>query len=270
MLGARQSRGHNGKRMSDVRPLAVCFGGGGLFGIAYLLGVSEALIDGGVNLADAPAIGTSAGSWAAGALRLGVRWEQAIEIIGHDVPRMPDPRKGRLKEVAAEIFGDRRAPGMRAVVCALPRLRRVVLDGADHALADLVAASSAVPGLLAPHRIDGTLYVDGGIRSMVSADRADPAQNLLVMAPIAGPMFGPAGLLAERVMRREVGHWQKQNPGGQFWLIRPNHAIAALAKLPNNLFDLERAKRCYELSYAQGTGILRRWRDENPTAASSR
>jgi NTE family protein len=256
--------------MSSDRPLAVCFGGGGLFGIAYLLGVSEALMDGGVHLPSAPAIGTSAGSWAAGALKLGVRWEQAIEIIGHDVPRMPDPRRGRLRGVAAEIFGERRAPGMRAVVCALPLMRRVVLDGADHALADLVAASSAVPGLLAPHRIGGTLYVDGGIRSMVSADRAEPAQNLLVLAPIAGPMFGPAGLLAERVMRREVGHWEKENPGGQFWLIRPNHAIADLARLPNNLFDLDRAKRCYDLSYAQGTGILRRWNDQYGATSTGR
>ena len=28
-----------------------------------------------------------------------------------------------------------------------------------------------------------------------------------------------------------------------------------------HLFDLERAKRCYDLSYAQGTGILKRWND---------
>ena len=69
-------------------------------------------------------------------------------------------------------------------------------------------------------------------------------------------MFGPAGLLAERVMRREVRQWQRQNPGGQFWLIRPNHAIAALARLPNNLFDLERAKRC-KLGCQQVRGTTR-------------
>ena len=103
---------------------------------------------------------------------------------------------------------------------------------------------------------------------MVSADRADDAQNLLVLAPIAGPMFGPAGRLAERVLRREVGHWQRANPRGAFWLIRPNRAIAALARLPNNLFDIDRAKRCYELSYAQGAGILQRWR-ESPTPTST-
>jgi len=256
--------------MSERVPLAVCFGGGGLFGIAYLLGVSEALVDGGVDLASAPAVGTSAGTWAAGALRLGVRWDDALEVIGGEIPRVPSPFAGRLRDVAADIFGERRAPGMQAVVCSIPRLTRVLLDGADHALADLVAASSAVPGLLAPHRVAGTLYVDGGVRSMVSADRAPAADNLLVLAPIAGPMFGPAGLLAERVLRREVREWQRQNPEGRFWLIRPNRAIAGLAKLPNNLFDLDRAKRAYDLSYAQGAGILRRWGEQQRATSTGR
>ncbi|MSW21634.1 MAG: hypothetical protein F2873_12135 [Actinobacteria bacterium] len=256
--------------MTTTRPLAVCFGGGGLFGIAYLLGVSEALVDGGIDLGTAPSIATSAGTWAAGALALGLRWEQTIAVIGADVPRLPDPRPGRLRKVAAEIFGEQRAPTMRAVVCSLPGLRRDVLSGADYPIADLVAASSAVPGLLSPHRVGNTWYVDGGLRSMASPDRADTAENLLVLAPIAGPMFGPVGRIAERVLRREVGHWQRANPMGAFWLIRPNRAIASLARLPNNLFDLDRAKRCYELAYAQGTGILHRWRESRPPTPTGR
>ena len=240
-------------------PLACAYGGGGLFGIAYLLGVGEALVDGGVALGAAPAVGTSAGSWAAGALALGVRWHDAIDLIGDDIPRVPDPRSGRLKRVATEIFGDRRVPSMRAVVCSLPRLQRVVLHGADHPVADLVAASSAVPGMLAPHRVDGRRYVDGGVRSMASADLADPATNLLVMAPIAGPMFGPAGRLAERVLRREMREWRLRNPDGNLWLIRPNRSIAELAGRPDQLFEPERAKRAYDLAYAQAAGILERW-----------
>lgn len=248
--------------MESSRPLAVCFGGGGLFGIAYLLGVAEALADGGVDLSTVPAIGTSAGAWAAAAVGLGVRWDDAVEVVAPIVPRFPDLRPGRLRSVAAEVFGEQRVPTMRVSVCSLPRLRRVALPGADFPAADLIAASSAVPGLLAPHRVGGTLYVDGGVRSMVSVDRADPAQNLLVLAPIAGPMFGPAGLLAERSLHAEVRTWRRSNPNGNFWLIRPNRAIAALARLPNNLFDLDRARRCYDLSYAQGCGILRRWNEE--------
>lgn len=250
-------------------PLAVTYGGGGLFGIAYLLGVGEALVDGGVPLAGAPALGTSAGSWAAGAIGLGVRWADAIEALGGDIPRVPDPRSGRLRAVAAEIFGERRAPNMRAVVCSLPRLQRVVLAGADHPLADLVAASSAVPGLLAPHRVGGRRFVDGGVRSMVSADLADPAEHLLVVAPIAGPMFGPGGRIAEGVLRREMRDWRRTNRGGELWIIRPNHAIAALARRPGQLFDADRARRCYDLAYEQGAGILQRWGQQYGGARSA-
>ncbi len=242
-----------------MQPLAATYGGGGLFGIAYLLGVGEALIDHGVDLGRVPSLGTSAGSWAAAALELGVRWDDAMSVVAGEIPHLPDPRSGRLRRVAADVFGERFAPGMRAVVCSLPRLRRVVLSGADHPAADLVSASSAVPGMLAPHRVGGTRYVDGGVRSMVSADLADPAGHLLVVAPIAGPMFGPAGRVTEGVLRREMREWRSHNEGGKLWLIRPNHAIADLARRPDQLFATDRARRCYDLAYAQAAGILDRW-----------
>ncbi len=246
-------------------PLTAVYGGGGLFGIAYLLGVGEALVDGGVPLMDIPSLGTSAGSWAAGGLALGVRWTDAVMLLGDSIPRRPHPRSGRLRSVAAEVFGESRVPTMRAVVCSVPRLRRVVLNGADYPLADLVAASSAVPGLLAPHRVGGHQYIDGGVRSLVSADLADRADHLLVVAPVAGPMLGPAGRIAERVLRREMNHWQRWNPGGTLSLIRPNQTIAALASWPGRLFDTETAKRCYDLAYEQADGILDRWRQRGGT-----
>lgn len=242
-----------------LAPMAATYGGGGLFGIAYLLGVGEALVDHGVAMGTVPTLGTSAGSWAAVALELGVRWRDAMGLVSAEIPRLPDPRSGRLHRVAQDLFGDRYAPGVRAVVCSLPRLRRVVLSGAEFPAADLVAASSAVPGLLAPHRVGGTRYVDGGVRSMVSADLADPAQHLLVVAPIAGPMFGPAGRVTEGVLRREMRQWRSHNEGGKLWLIRPNHAIADLARRPDQLFAADRASRCYDLAYEQAAGILDRW-----------
>ena len=94
---------------------------------------------------------------------------------------------------------------------------------------------------------------------MVSADLADPAGHLLVVAPIAGPMFGPAGRVTEGVLRREMREWRSHNEGGKLWLIRPNHAIADLARRPDQLFATDRARRCYDLAYAQAAGILDRW-----------
>jgi Patatin-like phospholipase len=141
----------------------------------------------------------------------------------------------------------------------LPRLRRVVLQGADYPVADLVAASSAVPGLLSPHRIDGHRYVDGGVRSMTSADRCEAADHLLVITPMAGPMFGPAGRLMEQIMVREMRSWGLANPAGQLWLIRPNSAVAALARRPDQLFDRSRALACYPVAYEQGRKIRQEW-----------
>lgn len=191
-----------------------------------------------------------------------------MDLLGPEAPRLPDPRAGRLRAVAADLYGERCVPTMRAVVCSLPRLQRVVLDGAEVPAADLVAASSAVPGLLAPHRIRGRRYVDGGVRSMASADLSAPADHLLVLAPVAGPMFGPAGRFAERVLRREMREWRDRHPGGQLWLIRPNREIAALARRPDQLFDGERARRAYDLAYEQGAGILSRWTDERGQASA--
>lgn len=255
----RPCSGRAGSRLTDAMTtlLSTAYGGGGVFGIAYILGVGEALIDAGVLLADAPALGTSAGSWAACAMELGIRWDDAIALIGDEIPRWPDPRSGRLRAAAAELFGERRAPLTRAVACTLPRLQRIVLSGADHPAADLVAASSAVPGMLAPHRIGGCRYVDGGVRSLVSADLAAPAEVLLVVAPIAGPMFGPAGRLAERILRRETDAWERANEGSSLWLIRPNHVIAELADWPVQLFDGDRARRCHDLAYEQASRLLR-------------
>jgi predicted acylesterase/phospholipase RssA len=43
-------------------PLAMVYGGGGVFGIAYTSGVAAGLVDSGIPVASAPSLGTSAGS----------------------------------------------------------------------------------------------------------------------------------------------------------------------------------------------------------------
>lgn len=237
----------------SLPPLAVVYGGGGLFGIGYSLGVAEALSDRGVPLVAAPALGTSAGSWAAAGVALGIRFTDALARLAGNVPRVPDPRPGRLRAVAAELLAaDTRAPTVSVVVAALPTLRRTVLSGADHPVADLVAASSAVPGLLAPQRIDGVRYVDGGVRSMASIDLAPAATHLLVVLPMSGPMFGPVGRLVERATRREVAAWASRNPDGEVTIVRPGAELRALVRRPDQLFDAERARRGHDLAYALG------------------
>ena len=117
------------------------YGGGGLFGIGYTLGVAEALVDDGTDLSQVPALGTSAGSWAAAGLVEGIRFLDALAFIGDAVPRLPDPRSGRLERVSDRLFGpDVYCPTVRVVACSVPRVHRTVLSGAGHPVGELVAS----------------------------------------------------------------------------------------------------------------------------------
>ena len=234
----------------DHSDLAGVFGGGGLFGIGYALGVIEGLRSRGLDLAGRPLLGTSAGSWAAAGTALGTTLD---EFLAMEVPRFPNPRRGVLAEAARTVFGERTSPLVSVVVSSLPRLRRTVLSGALTPLADLVAASSAVPGLLAPHRIDGVSYVDGGVRSVVSADLASPARTLIVVAPLAGAMFGPFGALATRRMMREVGLWRDAH-GGRVIVFSPRDSGASLARRPDHLFRRDVALRAHKVALEQVAG----------------
>lgn len=233
-------------------PLAGAFGGGGLFGIGYAMGVLDGLREQGIDLAKAPMIGTSAGSWAAAATALGVDFDQLAAL---DVPRFPDPRSGVLANSARRVFGNAMRANVHAVACAIPRLRRTELDGAKFPLSTMVAASSAVPGLLAPQRINGRWYIDGGVRSGVSVDLAAPADLLIVIAPLAGAMFGPFNNLVERNTNREIDAWKK-SCGGNVRLFAPTAATAKIATLPHHLFDKDRAIEAYAHGRREAQGDL--------------
>lgn len=222
-------------------PLAGAFGGGGLFGIGYAMGVLDGLRDQGIDLTKAPMIGTSAGSWAAAATALGVDFDQLAAL---DVPRFPNPRSGVLAHSARRVFGNAMRANVHAIACAIPRLRRTELDGAKFPLSTIVAASSAVPGLLSPQRIGSRWYIDGGVRSGVSVDLAAPADLLIVIAPLAGAMFGPFNNLVERNTAREIEAW-KESCGGNVRLFAPTAETAKVATLPHHLFDKDRAIDAY-------------------------
>lgn len=235
-------------------PVGAVLGGGGLFGIGYALGIVEGLSHSGVTLTGAPLLGTSAGSWAAAAIALGVDVQDLLSI---DAPSFPNPKPGVLAAAARGVFGEQRSSLVRVCACSLPRLRRTVFDGADHALADLVAASSAVPGLLAPHLIDGVRYVDGGMRSGTSVDFGPEADHLYVVAPLAGAMWGPFRRLIDRGMHREIARW-KDRFSGTVTLYTPVDVAANIAQNPRHLFDKGRAVEAYYcgLEQARSAGLV--------------
>jgi NTE family protein len=53
-------------------------------------------------------------------------------------------------------------------------------------LVDAVTASTALPGLVPTVSINGTRYIDGGVRSSENADLASGYANVLVLSPLSG------------------------------------------------------------------------------------
>ncbi len=237
---------------SDLAPVTAVYGGGGVFGIAYGLGIAHALVDGGVPLDRCASLGTSAGAWVAACLVAGVEYD---DLAAQAPVRLPNLRPGWLRGVAHDLLGDRYDARVRASALQLPLGKRTLLSGRDHPLADLVAASASVPGLFAPARVGRALYVDGGVRSLASAERAPAAQHLLVVAPIAGPVLGPGGRTMQVLLADEMRTWERRT-GGRAHLVRPDTAIAALVASPRHLFDKARALDVYPLAYAQGARLL--------------
>jgi predicted acylesterase/phospholipase RssA len=239
--------------MSDnpVPRYAGVFGGGGLFGIGYGLGVVDGLRTRGIDLHGSPMLGTSAGSWVAAATALQVSFETLVAL---PVPTFPNPRAGVLAETAALAFGQHTDPLVSVVVTQVPRLRRTVLNGADIPLAQLVAASSAVPGLLAPQRINDKRYVDGGVRSAVSVDLAPAAHTLVIITPLAGAMFGPFGRYVDHRTDQQQKEWHDEH-GGTFIEFSPKATTADVASLPHHLFDQRRAVEAYHRGFDEATSM---------------
>ncbi len=230
-------------------PLSMVYGGGGVFGIGYGAGVAQGLARSGIPVAGAPSLGTSAGSWVAAAIALGLTYD---DFAGMRSPPLPT-RHPVLYEAARALFGSSTSHLVAASAIDLRSRRRHILDGGRYPLADLVAASSAVPGLFPPHRIDGRLYLDGGMWSATSVDAAADAEQVIVVAPIAGPVMGPIGRTAGFLLARELQAWRNRHPGATIAMIRPSRAIAQLAgRNPLALFDADRARQVYPLAVEQG------------------
>jgi len=116
--------------------------------------------------------------------------------------------------VLKERIGDRGWPAgdvrMTTVNCSTGE-RRVwrAADGID--LSRVVAASSAVPGLIPPIPIDGVPYMDGGVWSLMNSDLVfgSGVSDVLLLAPQAGAGILAPGAIAtlerERALLEEKG-----------------------------------------------------------------
>jgi hypothetical protein len=247
---------------------SIALGGGGTFGIGAESGYLDYFKEQGADFSGARMIGTSAGSWVASFAATGKTFDEITGKIKNI--KVPNRQPGYLQGIAREIFEDERSSNVSAMAVRRPSREQpfpkiTMLNGGEHDLADIVAASSSVPRIFAPTRIGNHLYYDGGVRSMGSANLAPKAGKLLAIAALGGSLgenirlpikslklpIGPVGRLVGPLLdlwfEHEVGQWKKQH-GGETVFIRPNREMNKLIKHPIDCFRVDVGKRAYELA----------------------
>jgi len=140
------------------------------------------------------------------ALRSPHRFDPLRALITHlpDGPRTLAPHVeflgGDWPERALWVNAVRRRDGRRVVLGrdAVP----------DDGLAAAVAASCAVPGYFAPVAVDGTYYIDGGVKSPSNADvlRAARLDLVVAVSPMSSAVAQPPWGGLDALVRRRAGH----------------------------------------------------------------
>lgn len=210
---------------STRAPVAACYGGGALWGIGWALGVARALEeDGGVALADAPALGCSAGAWVAAAMALGTKVDD-LATIPVVVPNLaPDGLTG----YARMAFGAAPAPSVRVVAVIEGDAAPQLLSSSRQPVAEMVAASSALPGAFAGVVLGGNTFLDGMCGgSSTYIERAADADRLVVAAPLAHPAL-PGGERVLDALEAEVAAWRRRNPMSLVEVFAPDDEAVAI------------------------------------------
>jgi NTE family protein len=133
------------------------------------------------------------------AVAAALRWPHRFDPLRALVTHLPDGSRS-LEEHLAFLGTDWPARPLWLNVVRRADGRRVVLgrDGAPCGpLAAAVAASCAVPGYFAPVTLDGTRYLDGGLKSPTNADavRGAHLDLVVVLSPMtAAVAVGPFGV----------------------------------------------------------------------------
>jgi NTE family protein len=265
---------------------ALVLGGGGVTGVAWELGVLEGLRREGVYLSSAETvIGTSAGAVVGTRIATGdletAYDEQARPAVheiassfgtgtqirlgimlarpGHEdakwrkvgkAARSAHPESGDARlEVIRSRIGDPAWPDrdLRITAVDVDAGRFVVFDrSSEVSLLAAVAASCAVPLVWPPVTIDGTTYVDGGVRSPANADLAAGAERVVVLAPLT------------RAASREhsLAHQLERTGAGPTLSISPDHEAEKL--MGPNALDPARREHAAAAGLRQGKELAER------------
>ena len=264
--------------MADKR--AVVLGAGGVTGVAWEIGMLHGLAELGVDLTRADLyVGTSAGSVVAAQVTSGtpldelyaheladttgdrnatigpgvlLRYGLAMLIpgvrgrrrLGRAALRAKTvPEAARRKAIGARVPAGTPWPATRLRIPAIEAEtgQVVVFDNDSGApLLDAVAASCAVPLVWPPMTVNGTRYIDGGMRSLANADLATGYGRVVVLAP---------GSMALR---------KKDRPAEQAAALGVPHAVvipskAALTAIGKNPLSPDRRAAAAEAGRQQAT-----------------
>jgi NTE family protein len=163
--------------------LVLALGSGGAAGIAHI-GVLQVLAENQipVRAIAGTSIGAEIGAFIASGMSAGrvaeiaeaFDWKQTTKLFLPDLPTGGLISGARIVEFLTTGIGSRRIEdldiGYVAIAADLETGGQVVIDRDD--IVEAVRASISIPGLMAPHRHDGKMLVDGGVVNPLPFDVA--------------------------------------------------------------------------------------------------
>lgn len=260
---------------------ALVLSGGGPLAVGWELGVLRGLRDSGVPTDRFErVIGTSAGAIAGALLTAGAPLEpiriqpelpgpatpppQMDEELGRQLGRLF--AEGGIREQAGRAQLGRMAlataspesvylDSRRLIVPTVAWPRPLVVTAVDASdgsfvswdvgdgvpLLQGIAASTALPGVHPPVTIGGRRFVDGGVRSVLSADLASGSRLVVIVAALPGTALPP--LVADELATVEAA-------GGEIVQVRLN--AASEAALGPNRMDESRRSLVFQAGLRQG------------------
>jgi NTE family protein len=115
--------------------------------------------------------------------------QRAMGAFGLESDSTLGPGAGRRRATVAARLPRREWPDRPMIVVAVDaHTGELAVFDRDSGveLVDAVTASCALPGLVPTHSINGTRYIDGGVRSSENADLAAGYANVVVLSPLGG------------------------------------------------------------------------------------
>ncbi len=114
---------------------------------------------------------------------------RAMGAFGLESDSVLEPAAGQRRAMVAARLPRHEWPDRPMIVVAVnAHTGELAAFGRDSGvdLVDAVTAGTALPGMVPTHSINGTRYINGGVRSGENADLASGFANVLVLSPFGG------------------------------------------------------------------------------------